>query len=1021
MILSFYFQIVFLITIMSENKTTETTVGKTKNFIQESRVHDYIYDPLYTVSSQRDHVKASEKAFSAQMSVKPLVNFGTMFSELSHYPPYQGHVKVESSVPLPVTKEFKGSKGNSQEQKSFLSCDASAVGGNERHLYFHRPILPFLQPVPADIHLTEDHPSILKLLCEEKETQKSQKDTSHHSFSTQTDYREGETQTDPWTPDFIVKPGINSEILTLATLSYGCGLPAGKTEVEMIERARKKRHLEASLPPLTSNKEQWEKRQRILAEIEFSEWSFRENKIERLQQKRQKLLEKTIIDKNSKSKKENEDRLQSLWNKKQEEKNKTVRRLEAKHTREVQRLDRLHEKEMDYSSNTGVIEKFADYGSEVYAPIPRQGILRNTLEGFKRIEKNKYLTTYKGLKGLESWLRGTGKVDTNPCTPQFKRGSSKSARYNRLLTQIQKDIEREKASKCRSATPLRFLKKVKKPEPSPQPPTVVPVTWEELEREKAAVILQRFIRGRAVQNQIFEGKERCKDVIKELRSTQVTCQTEEAMEQEQKLIAIALQNQRKNQKEQEAIVDEMLSELEGKTVGSLLDFLSKELLRLQDERKIQAAVIMAERERRMQEAQEAGQRQVEEWRRQQEDEIFKQLVKINEDTIDTYLENIIMDSAIATAEDEAQKEAQHLIEKLSHVATEAEERYSYTKRKEMIAELVHCFLFPEVNKKAIKKRGDFQQERYHHVVHNILYDTTEPLVSETKLIDTSQNTEKISSISKCLKAVSLSPVDVSHKNVCDPTEHHHHGKDKNISKLKNSMEQLADHLKGENIIELLDDHGQDEDTMEQLADHLKGEHIIKLLDDHGQDEDTTEQHVDYRQDENIIEQLDHLKGENIIELLDDHGQDEDTTEQHVDYRQDENTMEQLDDHLKGENIIELLDDHGQDEDTTEQHVDYRQDENIMEQLDDHLKGENIIELLDDHGKDEDTTEQHVDYRQDENIMEQLDDHGQDEDTIEQVADHLKGENIIELLDDHGQDENTKEQLSDHGQDKNTVE
>ncbi|XP_076333587.1 cilia- and flagella-associated protein 91-like [Tachypleus tridentatus] len=313
---------------MSGSKTIETTV--VKSFIQESRAYDYIYDPLYTVSSQKDHVKALKKASSAQISVKPLVNFGTMFSELSHYPPYQGHLKVESSVPVPVTKEFKESKGNCQEQKLFLNCDASVVGGNERHLYFHRPVLPFFQRVPVDIHLTEDHLSLLKFFCEEKETQKGQKDASHHSFSTQTDYRESETQTDPWTPDFIVKPGNNSELLTLATLSYGCGLPAGKFEVEMIEQARKKRLLEASLPPLTSNKDQWEKRQKILAEIEFSEWSFKENKIERLQQK---LLEKTVIDKNSKSKKENEDRLQSLWNKKQEEKDKTIKKLEAKHNR----------------------------------------------------------------------------------------------------------------------------------------------------------------------------------------------------------------------------------------------------------------------------------------------------------------------------------------------------------------------------------------------------------------------------------------------------------------------------------------------------------------------------------------------------------------------------------------------------------------------------------------------------------------------------------------------------------------
>ena len=37
----------------------------------------------------------------------------------------------------------------------------------------------------------------------------------------QTDYRESETQTDPYTPEYVVRPGSQPELLTLATLSYG--------------------------------------------------------------------------------------------------------------------------------------------------------------------------------------------------------------------------------------------------------------------------------------------------------------------------------------------------------------------------------------------------------------------------------------------------------------------------------------------------------------------------------------------------------------------------------------------------------------------------------------------------------------------------------------------------------------------------------------------------------------------------------------------------------------------------------
>ena len=36
----------------------------------------------------------------------------------------------------------------------------------------------------------------------------------------QTDYMEREAQTDPYTPEYVVKPGEQPEVLTLATLMY---------------------------------------------------------------------------------------------------------------------------------------------------------------------------------------------------------------------------------------------------------------------------------------------------------------------------------------------------------------------------------------------------------------------------------------------------------------------------------------------------------------------------------------------------------------------------------------------------------------------------------------------------------------------------------------------------------------------------------------------------------------------------------------------------------------------------------
>ncbi|NWH56758.1 CFA91 protein, partial [Geococcyx californianus] len=117
------------------------------------------------------------------------------------------------------------------------------------------------------------------------------------------------------------------------------------------------------------------------------------------------------------------------------------------------------------------------------------------------------------------------------------------------------------------------------------------------------------------------------------------------------------------------------------------DFLSKELVRLQEERKIHAFVMLAERQRRMREAEESGRRQVEERQRQEEDEIFRQaregdgwdcghfVVKVYQSSIDSYLEDIILSTIENTAEEQAREEVQRMAVEINDIAYEMESRY----------------------------------------------------------------------------------------------------------------------------------------------------------------------------------------------------------------------------------------------------------------------------------------------------------------------------------------------------------
>lgn len=73
-----------------------------------------------------------------------------------------------------------------------------------------------------------------------------------------------------------------------------------------------------------------------------------------------------------------------------------------------------------------------------------------------------------------------------------------------------------------------------------------------------------------------------------------------------------------------SLVENHLAGLEGRVLADMFDFLSKELVRLQEERRVHALAMLAERQRRMREAEESGRRQVEQRRLQEEDQIFKE-------------------------------------------------------------------------------------------------------------------------------------------------------------------------------------------------------------------------------------------------------------------------------------------------------------------------------------------------------------------------------------------------------------
>jgi len=163
---------------------------------------------------------------------------------------------------------------------------------------------------------------------------------------------------------------------------------------------------------------------------------------------------------------------------------------------------------------------------------------------------------------------------------------------------------------------------------------------------KAIILLQRLMRGRAQQNMMFEGKEKRLDLITELRTTEEWKQNSEAPEER-----MLIENY------QERVMDGVTEALQASIISKTMDQLSKELVRLKQERRIAAMVRLAEDERRKREAEESGKRQAEEVLRKRQDVLYSELMGVYQGTVDSYLQNIISNTIDNTSSMQAFEEA----------------------------------------------------------------------------------------------------------------------------------------------------------------------------------------------------------------------------------------------------------------------------------------------------------------------------------------------------------------------------
>lgn len=763
-----------------------------------------------------------------------------MFSEIRHFPRVTLRLHDKREVPESVDHSFDKRGPHGSVPMDGRSLDA-VVSGAERPRFFARPTAAFMSALPASIVLDKAYTgegaaaaaaaaaastssaasaatgggagstagrahssleaaggvgaesSALVERAPESEADGGWK----RSVAVQTLYRDGEAQTDPYTPAYVVKEGHDPEVLRIAHLEFGGAvgqrLPAGRAEVELIDRLRARRALEAALPPMT-DEASFAVRKRMMQEQELADWQFRESELDAENQRRLTAIAGKLEEEVRRKEFESEQRLEELRRQLLETKEGTTASIQKRRVQTLRKLGRARQQAEEHADNltgtsivavtnassTGrkakgrraardIIRDYADSGSRIYAPSTREGQFVDKPKDAARFEVDRArLFALDTLTQLEHTIPTTtlrAKVTApKPFSPTNKRERQEAA-LGRDLDSVHELIRTRRAlgrptgapgaigalenagdhalpiaAALVTAVPLitmpgaatmatasksaaaALLRKAAPPPPRVSPEDVP--AWrrpkERVERpptpefddedetadranlESAVLLLQRLLRGRAVQNAMFEGKERRLALIEEIRQDLLTLEERAAVE--------ADEARRRAEDNVRLAGEAAVDTVQGEVMAAAVDFFAKELVRSEELRRITTRVSAAEELRRRREAEESGRRQAEAGLRAKQDMVFRQLARVHTQSaasfVDDLLAAVVDRVAEATAEDEAS--ARHGVVGPILDALEARADEPAT----VVRDLVQSFLLPEVERESVQRQVEAEQRKY---------------------------------------------------------------------------------------------------------------------------------------------------------------------------------------------------------------------------------------------------------------------------------------------------------------------
>ena len=452
-----------------------------------------------------------------------------------------------------------------------------------------------------------------------------------------------------------------------------------------------------------------------MEEQEHREWDSRENEIKRNQNERLNLLQSALVERERDLEEKHAERTEEIRLKKTEDKERALAKIQRKRIKVLRKMYKARKGVEINVSRRDIIEEYANFGSTVYAPITRDGLSLDKKANKYEVQPEA-LSSYQGLKELHDVLAVQkpkvfgSQISVDKVRFQFRKQLSRKDRDHQGALEkahkfIESAFEQQRAEQAanekneegvvtlRAHTPV-YDKAQKEKERETAKDDVL---WEMHDKKlRAIILLQRLLRGRAEQNMMFEGKEKRLDLIAELRATEQWRQHAETNDEH-----MLLDNY------QERIMDGVAEAVQASVISKTMDTLSKELVRLKQERRIDAMVRLAENERRKREAEESGKRQAEQVLIKRQDVLYGELMKVHQGSVDSYLQSVIMKTIDNTSSLQAYHEAELKVSKINDFLDKVEKKSN--KPEVIIKDLVSSFLIPDVERKKVERERKYLQ------------------------------------------------------------------------------------------------------------------------------------------------------------------------------------------------------------------------------------------------------------------------------------------------------------------------